>query len=400
MRSVIVYSGKGGVGKTTTTINLANALTEQGKRVYIIDADINTPSCHVLLGKNQDVNERLRFNSLGLVTNGFMIITGSMVKQYIKDSIKDMKAFKPDVVLIDTPPSITDTHINLMKSIELSGIVIVTQPTNLSYEDTKRTLGFFELNETPIIGLIENMSGSILNDSMDYSNLGVKVLTSIPFATEFQDTIKLPTDLSLYHPVIDGIMCTDTVDIKPSVDSIKHSNVTVDALEARLSQANNTAHILKFYNVETWDFIVEKLEDYSQSVYPDKLLEVCTTERIKRLLAAFDGQDEAFFMITNALRAPGNLFAGEVGSATLSLDSDSYYGIPRIKYQTDGEVITLFPDEVMPISYKDLARFTSEDGFKPVNDKRFLPPKETVREIVNAFGGRTDWESRYDAIFA
>jgi len=405
MKSIMVYSGKGGVGKTTTTINLANSLVEQGKSVYILDADINTPSCHVLLGHDQDVSDNLRFASLGLVTKGFMVITGSMVKQFIRESIKDAKAFKPDFLLIDTPPSITDTHLSLMKTLNLSGVVVVTQPTALSLEDTRRTLGFFELGDTPVLGLVENMSGDMFNDDVDYDGLSISVLASIPFDKKLQNTVSGKSDLSMYSGVVEKILSADDV-IQQEEKKLTQSNISQEHIQSKIDggMGKDHAKILKFHNTDTWDFVIDELMKLG-ILGMDQFLRDVTTEKIERVLAAFnEGDEESFFMVTNAANAPGNLFPGEIGVGVLVLDADSHYGVPRIKYQVGSDVVTLFPNEIMPVSYKDVAAFTSEEGYIPLSDRRLLPSKEALEDLFQSFGNRVgnpiDWEERYDSLLS
>lgn len=415
VRSIMIYSGKGGVGKTTTTVNLANTLVSQGKKVYILDADVNTPSCHVLLGDKQDVKEGLRFNSLGLSSEGFMILTSSLVKQYVRASIKDIKKFKPDYILIDTPPSITDTHINLISTIDVSGVIIVTQPTKLSAEDTARTIGFFNANSVPVVGYIDNMAGKIFNDKGASDVLGLKKLATIPLDRKLQDTLNNKTHHKGYRAVaaeLDDIKKID-LDKYRKENLLKGRDVTESYIDG-LMKANDSlgprkkvSHlkILKFYNVETWEYVVAELERFT--VVPgymnsDKFLDQTTPERIERLLEAFEGDDTAYFMVREISSAPGSLFPGELGEGSLDLESTSYYSVPKIHYKTGSETVTLLPHEIIPVSYKDVAALTA-DGYMPVGDGRLIPPKEAIIDLVESFGRERiwlddNWEARYDAL--
>src|SRR3990170_4700137 len=112
MKTIIIYSGKGGVGKTTTTANIAKTLSEQGERVFILDADMNTPSMPVVF-ESEMPTKNVLVSSLGYRTKNSIYVTGSAIRTYISECIDSINEFKPDYVLIDTPPSITDIHINL-----------------------------------------------------------------------------------------------------------------------------------------------------------------------------------------------------------------------------------------------------------------------------------------------
>lgn len=405
MKAVIIYSGKGGVGKTTTTVNLAKSLTEQGKKVYIIDGDVNTSSVHVLLGRQQDYSENLRFNSLALVSDGLIYVQSSMIRKFITDTIKDIKSYKPDYVLIDTPPSITDVHINLIDRIKVSGVVMVTQPNALSVEDVAKTSGFFQINDIPVIGLVENMVSEHFSDGTDTSRLGFKRLASIPLDA----TIAQGNYLSHYNDVTDALIHIDDVIIENKKRSaLCDESITEDIIKSTLnkhkvSRRGNPIEVLKFYNLDTWDFMVELIDDHSV-MGRDKLLSENTTERIGRLLEAFEDEDQAYFLVTRGKSFHEmTIFSGEIGEATLLMNEKSYYGIPRIKYQTQFGQCILFPNEVMPISLTDINKMVSEEQYKLLSDRRYMPSKAAINELYQVFGSRVglryDWEEKYDQQF-
>lgn len=157
MKAVIIYSGKGGVGKTTTTANIARLLAKQGNKVFIIDADINTPSMNTEF-EGDHPHEMIWVHSSGNMFSKFIYLEKSMVRQYLELAKKKIHSIKPDYVLIDTPPSVTNVHIELLSRVKVSYVLFVTQPTKLSNQDVLRTMDFFyERCGKVNCGIVENM---------------------------------------------------------------------------------------------------------------------------------------------------------------------------------------------------------------------------------------------------
>lgn len=157
MKAVIIYSGKGGVGKTTTTANIARMLAEQGNKVFIIDADINTPSMNVEF-QGEHPHKNIWVHSSGNMFDKFIYLEKAMIRQYLEMAKKKLRQIQPDFVLIDTPHSVTNIHIELLSRIKVSYILFVTQPTKLSGQDVVRTMNFFyERCGRVNCGIVENM---------------------------------------------------------------------------------------------------------------------------------------------------------------------------------------------------------------------------------------------------
>lgn len=172
---IAVASGKGGVGKSTVSVNLALALQMQGARVGLVDADILGPSIPGMLGiptgKPPDVTDEGRAIPVerhGIATISMAMITGDdtpavlrgpMVSKYLKMFIDATQWGELDYLLLDLPPGTGDTQLTLAQSFPLSGAVIVTTPQDVSLKIARRGLRMFERVHVPILGIIENMSG-------------------------------------------------------------------------------------------------------------------------------------------------------------------------------------------------------------------------------------------------
>ena len=172
---VMVSSGKGGVGKSTTTVNLAIALAQQGKRVGLLDADIYGPNIPRMMGI-EDVQpvflgktiipidaHNIKVMSIGsLVERGASLIwKGAMVTQAIEQMLEDIKWGELDVLLFDMPPGTGDAQLALAQNLPVTAGVCVTTPQKVSLDDTIRSMDMFTQLHIPIAGLIENMSGFI-----------------------------------------------------------------------------------------------------------------------------------------------------------------------------------------------------------------------------------------------
>ncbi len=172
---VMVSSGKGGVGKSTTTVNIAIALAQQGKRVGLLDADIYGPNIPrmmgiegqqpVFLGKTIKpiISHGIKVMSIGsLVERGASLIwKGAMVTQAIEQMLEDIEWGSLDVLLFDMPPGTGDAQLALAQSLPVTSGVCVTTPQKVALDDTIRSMDMFTQLHIPIAGIVENMSGFI-----------------------------------------------------------------------------------------------------------------------------------------------------------------------------------------------------------------------------------------------
>ena len=169
---IAVASGKGGVGKSTTAVNLALALIAEGAQVGILDADIYGPSQPRMLGitgkpesKDGKSMEPLRKHGLQAMSIGFlieedtpMIWRGPMVTQALEQLLRDTNWSDLDYLVVDLPPGTGDVQLTLSQKIPVSGAVIVTTPQDIALLDARKGLKMFEKVDVPVLGIVENMS--------------------------------------------------------------------------------------------------------------------------------------------------------------------------------------------------------------------------------------------------
>jgi len=169
---IAVASGKGGVGKSTTAVNLALALQRRGLKVGIMDVDVYGPSLPLLLGIDQQPvatpeqkilpieKHGLRLMSLGffLTENTPVIWRGPMATGMVGQFLRDVVWGELDYLIIDMPPGTGDVALTLTQQAPLSGAIIVTTANDLSLIDARRGLVMFQKVDVPVVGIIENMS--------------------------------------------------------------------------------------------------------------------------------------------------------------------------------------------------------------------------------------------------
>jgi ATP-binding protein involved in chromosome partitioning len=168
---VAVASGKGGVGKSTTAVNIAVALAQQGLRVGLLDADIYGPSLPRMLGvarKPEVVGDRmiplpawgLKAMSIGFLVEEEtpMIWRGPMVMGALEQMMGQVAWGALDIMIVDMPPGTGDAQLTMAQRVSLAGAVIVSTPQDIALIDARRGVRMFERTKVPVLGLIENMS--------------------------------------------------------------------------------------------------------------------------------------------------------------------------------------------------------------------------------------------------
>ena len=199
---VMVSSGKGGVGKTTTTVNLAIALASQGKKVGLLNADIYAPNVPRMLGvvdKHPEVVGQkvkpivaygVEMMSMGSLMEGgqSLIWRGAMIMKAIEQLLRDILWSDLDVLFIDMPPGTGDAQLTLAQSVPVTTGICVTTPQQVALDDTERSLDMFQKLHIPIAGIMENMSGFICPETnKEYDIFGKG--TTKPLAEKFNTIV-------------------------------------------------------------------------------------------------------------------------------------------------------------------------------------------------------------------
>jgi ATP-binding protein involved in chromosome partitioning len=211
---VAVASGKGGVGKSTTAVNLALALKANGLRVGILDADIYGPSMPKLLGlhgRPETVGRTLKpIDGYGIkaMSMGFlveeetpMIWRGPMVVSALSQMLREVAWGELDILVVDMPPGTGDAQLTMAQQVPLAGAVIVSTPQDLALIDARKGLGMFQRVDVPVLGIVENMSYFVAPDTgkrydifghggarREAERLGVPFLGEIPLDMEIRET--------------------------------------------------------------------------------------------------------------------------------------------------------------------------------------------------------------------
>lgn len=203
---IAVHSGKGGVGKSTFVVNLAASLAKDGFSVGVVDADVDCPSCHKLLGVTQRVFadkqrrlEPLQAHGIKVLSVGNMvedensanIMRGPIMFKLICDMLSGANWGNLDYLIIDLPPGTGDNPLTIMQVAPLYGLIIISQPMEVALVDARKSADMARRMNVPIIGLVENMSGEVFGkgqtekvaQSMEFNFLG-----SIPLDKKIRES--------------------------------------------------------------------------------------------------------------------------------------------------------------------------------------------------------------------
>ncbi|RCS24927.1 iron-sulfur cluster carrier protein ApbC [Phyllobacterium salinisoli] len=227
---IAVASGKGGVGKSTTAVNLALGLQANGLKVGILDADIYGPSMPRLLGisgRPETVSGRimkpmenygLKVMSIGFLVDEEtpMIWRGPMVMSALTQMLREVEWGELDVLVVDMPPGTGDAQLTMAQQVPLAGAVIVSTPQDLALIDARKGLHMFRKVDVPLLGIIENMSYFIAPDTgtrydifghggarREAERLGVPFLGEIPLHMQIREMSDAGTPVTISEP--DGV---------------------------------------------------------------------------------------------------------------------------------------------------------------------------------------------------
>jgi ATP-binding protein involved in chromosome partitioning len=212
---IAIASGKGGVGKTTISVNLALALAKTGAHVGLLDADIYGPSVPLMLGVKdtpQVFNNKIRplsIEGVKVISMGFFyeqsqqagIYRGPIVSGIVKQFLTDVEWGSLDYLIIDLPPGTGDAPLTLAQTIPITGILIVTTPQEVAMNVAVKSLGMFNKLNVPIVGVIENMSYLQCPNCNEHINIFGK-----GGGQKISDDFKIPFlgEIPLYPQIMEG----------------------------------------------------------------------------------------------------------------------------------------------------------------------------------------------------
>jgi len=214
-RILPIASGKGGVGKSTVSVNIALALVKEGKSVGLLDLDIYGPSIPTMLGIKDEKPmaedgklvpieiSGLQALSLGLlIEQGQAAIwRGPMVAKVVKQFFYDIAWHDLDYLILDLPPGTGDVQLTMVQSVPIFGAIVVTTPQNVALADVEKAIDMFNKTDAPVIGIVENMSGFLCPHCGEESHIfgqgggrkeaekrGVPLLGQIPLEAKITET--------------------------------------------------------------------------------------------------------------------------------------------------------------------------------------------------------------------
>ncbi len=241
--AIAVASGKGGVGKSTVSANLAVSLAQSGARVGLLDADIYGPNIPTMMGvhdiPDSKDNKLVPAEAYGvkLMSMGFLVKPGQpliwrgpMLNSAIRQFLSDVEWGELDYLIIDLPPGTGDVPLSLAQTLPLSGVVIVTLPQAVSLEDASRGLEMFRTLEVPILGVIENMRGEFFGSG---GGEDLARVAKVPFlgAVPMEQSVRIGGDTG--EPVVASRPDSDASKALKSIAEQVAARVSVTALEQR-----------------------------------------------------------------------------------------------------------------------------------------------------------------------
>jgi len=209
---IAVGSGKGGVGKTTLSVNLAIALSRLGHRVGLLDADVYGPNVPLMLGTSTAPKvlgdnriEPLQAHGLKMISVGLLnpgdkplIWRGPMLHSIIKQFLGSVEWGQLDYLVVDLPPGTGDVALSLIQTVPLTGAIVVSTPSDVALQDARKAIEMFKQVKVDIVGLVENMSYFVCphcNHEIDIFSKGGGQRTAEQFGLSFLGNIELDPDI-------------------------------------------------------------------------------------------------------------------------------------------------------------------------------------------------------------
>lgn len=208
---IAVGSGKGGVGKTTVSVNLAIALAKLGHRVGLIDADIYGPNVPMMMGQTRQPaivgdnriqpleSHGVKFISVGLISPGDkpLVMRGPMLHQIIRQFLQQVEWGDLDFLIVDLPPGTGDVVISLVQTVPLTGAVVVSTGSGVALQDARKALEMFHQVNVDVIGMVENMSRMTLpnGEVLDVFGTGGTERTAREYGLPFLGEVDLNPEI-------------------------------------------------------------------------------------------------------------------------------------------------------------------------------------------------------------
>ena len=259
MKIIAVASGKGGVGKSTTAVNLAYSLHKLGAEVGLLDADIYGPSLPLLLHKTKPIIHKEQkssaekiippsYGGVKMISIGHFheqikaaVMRGPMVNSLIKQLLTSVSWGNLDYLIIDYPPGTGDIQITLSQSANLWGALMVTTPQEVALSDVRKAIHMFKLTGVSLLGVVENMS-SFICDSCDKVHHIFLEKGAEKIAEEFQTQVlaQIPLESTLSSASDDGVpLSLSHPDSKSSQEYLELAQKIIDQNKAQTTNLKN-----------------------------------------------------------------------------------------------------------------------------------------------------------------
>lgn len=246
---IAVGSGKGGVGKTTVSVNLSIALAKLGYRVGLMDADVYGPNVPLMTGVRANPRasgERIiplekfgiRLMSMGFLNPGDrpLVWRGPMLHSVVQQFLRGVEWGDLDYLVIDLPPGTGDVQLSLIQTAPLTGAVVVTTPSDVSLEDARKAVNMFDQVRVPILGIVENMSYLMCphcNEKIDVFSYGGGRRTAEMMNVHFLAEVPMSPDVRIGGDTGKPVATRDDNDPQAAVFMEMARNLVTRAAEAK-----------------------------------------------------------------------------------------------------------------------------------------------------------------------